>query len=57
MPVPASEMQGMRKVIEILLRRWHPDLKEGDVLSKQVLEEAFRLPVLVETPSVPSATR
>lgn len=53
----SSEMQGVRKIIEILLRHWHPNLKEGGVLCKQVLEELFELPVLGETPSVPEATR
>lgn len=53
----SAEMQGVRKGIQISLRHWHPDLKEGDVLCKQVLEEAFQLPVLGETPSVPEATR
>jgi citrate lyase alpha subunit len=57
MLMAALEMQGVRKGVEIALRHWHPGLKQDDVLCKQVLEEAFQLPVIDETPGVPKATR
>lgn len=57
MLMAALEMQGVRKGVEIALRHWHPSLKQDDVLCKQVLEEAFQLPVIDETPGVPKATR
>jgi hypothetical protein len=46
--IAIAEMQGIQKGVGISLQRWHPDLRQSDVLCKRVLEDAFNLPDLLD---------